>query len=219
MKPDLEFIILSSLTIIAFIVNIKYGILMLLFFILTYTCSFYLTTQGVIFDVKNLEVFFYYKPYEEQNSYKNVFTKLKEFSNIERKFKGKKIEPAGYFLDDPVTLKKKKKEKIVKAFIGFISEIDLGKVEDFQRKKITESVVAGNYNSFFSLKRSFIFINKLIVGNVLQKLFCRLYNPGWKEKTVTKSRNIYKKKTSCFVVLEDYNVNLYLPVEESFEFN
>lgn len=238
MKPDLEMYVLTGLTALAYFIAFKYGLGMTIFVIIVYTFSFFLTSQGVCYDlVKMNDCKFYYKEYKQETSYSEVYSKLKDYYSLRKKLDfGNRFLPCGIFYNNPA----KSKGKICKAAIGLIENPEYKKTitdnnkdkekklfakaeeqlikEGFTKKLFDDiELVWGWYTSFFSLIESFIFITKFIIGVTVQKYFSRVFFLKWKEKTVNKAKTFYSKKAVCMVTISDHTVNFYIPVENEGE--
>ena len=232
-----EAIILFLFACLGFYIKIKYGIIIISFWLISLLFNFFFTTFGMsIFleEMPECELFYISK----KSDYNTLYPYLNEFKIIQKKFKLPSIyKPFGIFYDNP-TKNKNKLDKL-KNVIGIIKinqdekkeekkEIKFND-EEFKKymksqnyKSITLSKckgVFGEYEAIAGIIIVFIFIAKIYIKNVNQKFFTRLYNPQWKDAKIKNARRNYNKKCGVLEIFENNKIQLFIPIENDKYFN
>ena len=234
-----EPIILFSIACLGFYIRIKYGIIIIAFWIISLLSNFFLTTFGISITLKEIpesEVFYISK----KGDYETLYSNMKKFHTIRKKFKLPSIyKPFGIFYDNPQ--KNKNKLDKLKSVIGIISIKDIDENENKNEKKIEYNDqefkkymksqnfksmnlpkckgIYGDYETIFSIIYNFIFIIRIYVRNINQKFFTRLYNPEWKDANIKNARRNYNKKCGVLEIFESKKLNLFIPTEKEKNFN
>lgn len=226
MKPDTEFFILLSVTILAFIIKTSYGLFMLSIMFLVYACNFFFTTYGLYTSTKIMEnKIYYFKSIKTKENYNEIYSQLSEYYEIVRlmNLDKSKFIPCGIFFDDP-NQKEKKESKPLHCCYGILFDKENQTIDiDNELKKRKFSLyefrnlelVQGYYSSFFALNGSFIWLTKIITEMSMSKFFARVFNIKWKDKSARGCKKVYKKYHTTIVTLEEYQSNFYLPVDEN----
>ena len=101
-----EAIILFLLTSLAFYIKIKYGIILISFWLISTLFNFFLTTFGMDINLEDFpesEIFYISK----KGNYDNLYSNLSTFHSIQKKFNLPSIyKPFGVFYDNPNKNKK-----------------------------------------------------------------------------------------------------------------
>ena len=232
-----EAIILFLFACLGFYIKIKYGIIIISFWLISLLFNFFFTTFGMsIFleEMPECELFYISK----KSDYNTLYPYLNELKNIQKKFKlPNTYKPFGIFYDNP-TKNKNKLDKL-KSVIGIIKinqdekkeekkEIKFND-EEFKKymksqnyKSITLSKckgVFGEYEAIVGIIIVFIFIAKIYIKNINQKFFTRLYNPQWKDAKIKNARRNYNKKCGVLEIFENNKIQLFIPIENDKYFN
>ena len=230
-----EAIILILISGLAFYIKIKYGIILLSFWLLSTLFNFFLTTFGMNINLGEMpesEIFYISK----KENYDNLYSNLSTFHTIQKRFNLPDIyKPFGVFYDNPN--KNKNKLDKLKSIIGIIiytdkeSEKEKEKFDDKEFKKYMKEQsfksitlpkckgIIGEYESFASIKNSFIWIAKIYIGNINQKFFTRLYNPEWKDANIKNAKRNYNKKCGVLEIFDHKKMNIFIPTENDKIFN
>jgi hypothetical protein len=227
-----EAIILFLITGLAFYIKIKYGIILLSFWLLS---NFFLTTFGMNINLEEMpesEIFYIAK----KGNYENFYSNLSTFHTIQKKFNLPSIyKPFGVFYDNPY--KNKNKLDKMKSIIGIIMHTDKEKEKEkekfddkefkkYMKEQKFKSItipkckgIIGEYESLVSIKNSFIWIAKIYIGNINQKFFTRLYNPEWKDANIKNAKRNYNKKCGVLEIFDHKKMNIFIPIENDKIFN
>jgi hypothetical protein len=230
-----EAIILILIAGLAFYIKIKYGIILLSFWLLSTLLNFFLTTFGMNINLEEMpesEIFYISK----KGNYDNLYSNLSIFHTIQKKFNLPNIyKPFGVFYDNPY--KNKNKLDKLKSIIGIIMYTDKEnqkekeKFDDKEFKKYMKEQkfksitlpkckgIIGEYESFASIKNSFLWIAKIYIGNINQKFFTRLYNPEWKDANIKNAKRNYNKKCGILEIFDHKKMNIFIPIENDKIFN
>lgn len=224
MKPDIEFYILFSITILAMVIKTSYGIIMICLMFFVYATNFFFTTYGLYTDTKLMEnKVLFYKTKKTKENYSEAYSNLSEYYNIIKTLNldNNKYLPCGVFFDDP-SIKDKNNSKLLRYCYGLLLDrINYSKDLDSKLKEKgflkwefnSINFVHGYYTSFFSLNGSFIWITKIISEMSMNKFFSRVFNVKWKDKNARGCKKIYQKHHITVITYEDHQSNFYLPVE------
>ena len=172
--------------------------------------NFFFTTFGmnvILEDFPESDLFYISK----KCNYNDLYQNLKEFHNIQKKFRlPHTYKPFGIFYDNPA--KNKNKLDKLRSIIGIIKKRDDEKIENKKKEKefndeefkkymktnnykyITLSkckCIIGEYDIVLSIMNWFIFIAKIYIKNINQKFFTRIYNPEWKDSNIKNARRNY----------------------------
>jgi hypothetical protein len=235
-----EAIILILITSLGFYIKIKYGIIIISFWLISILFNFFFTTFGMNVMLEEFpECEFFY--ISKKGDYNILYQYLKEFHIIQKKFKlPYTYKPFGIFYDNPS--KNKNKLDKLKSVIGIIKERQDEKNhekkevkelkfndEEFKKymktknyKSITLSKckgIIGEYETIISLMNSFIFIAKIFIKNINQKFFTRIYNPEWKDSNIKNARRNYNKKCGVLEIFGNKNMILFIPTVDDKYFN
>ena len=231
-----EPIILLSIACLGFYIKIKYGIIIIAFWLISLLFNFFLTTFGIFITVKEIpesEVFYISK----KENYENLYTHMKEFHTIKKKFKLPCIyKPFGIFYDNPS--KNKNKLDKLRSVIGIISirddenenekkiEYDDKEFKKYMKSQNFKSInlpkckgIFGEYDCTLSIINNIIFIIRIYVRNINQKFFTRLYNPEWKDANIKNARRNYNKKCGVLEIFGNENMTLFIPTVDDKYFN
>ena len=228
-----ETLFLLFITCLGFYIKIKYGILILSFWIFSILFNFFFTTFGIYFHMdenNKCEIIYISK----KADYNDLYSYLSEFYNIKKKFKLPDIyKPFGIFYDNP--LKNKNKLDKMRSLIGIIKYdndeeenkkfdekefIEYMKTNDYKIKNLDKCKgIICEYESAFKIIFNFIFISKLYIKNVNQKFFTRLYNPEWKDSNIKNARRNYNKKCGILEVYDKYKMLIFIPTVNDKYFN
>ena len=235
MEINYEAIILFLITGLAFYIKIKYGIILLSFWLISTLFNFFFTTFGMNINLEEMpqsEIFYISK----KGDYDNLYSNLSAFHTIQKKFNLPSIyKPFGIFYDNPY--KNKNKLDKMKSIIGIIlhedkeSEKEKEKFDDkefknYMKEQRFKSItipkskgIIGEYESFVSIKNSFIWIAKIYIGNINQKFFTRLYNPEWKDANIKNAKRNYNKKCGVLEIFDHKKMNIFIPTENDKIYN
>ena len=232
-----EVIILLSIACLGFYIKIKYGIIIISFWLISLLFNFFFTTFGMniyLEEMPECELFYISK----KTDYNTLYPYLNEFKNIQKKFKlPSTYKPFGIFYDNPI--KNKNKLDKLKSVIGIVKinqdekneekkEIKFND-EEFKKymksqnyKTITLSKckgVFGEYEAITGIIIVFIFISKIYIKNINQKFFTRLYNPQLKDAKIKNARRNFNIKCGVLEFFENNNIQLFIPIENDKYFN
>ena len=233
---NIEVILLFTLSCIGLYVKIKYGLIIIAFWLISLISNFFLTTFGMMITVKEIpesEIFYISK----KSNYENLYPYLKEFRTIKKKFNLPCIyKPFGIFYDNPA--KNQNKLDQLRCVIGIIAikdnenenekkiEYDDKKFKEYMKSQNFKSInlpkckgIFGEYESILSIINSFLFIAKLYIRNINQKFFTRLYNPEWKNTYIKNARRNYNKKYGILEIMDNKKMNIFIPTEKEKHFN
>ena len=233
-----EVIILLSIACLGFYIKIKYGIIIISFWLISILFNFFFTTFGmnvILEDFPESDLFYISK----KCNYNDLYQYLKEFYIIQKKFKlPYEYKPFGIFYDNPA--KNKNKLDKLRSIIGIIKKRDEDKTdnkkkekefndEEFKKymksnsyKSITLSkckCIIGEYDILLSIINWFIFIAKIYIKNINQKFFTRIYNPEWKDSNIKNARRNYNKKCGVLEIFGNEKIELFIPTENDKNFN
>ena len=230
-----ETIFLILFASLGFYIKIKYGIVIISFWLISIIFNFFLTTWGIYMNIEennNCELIFISK----QSDYNNLYPYLNEFYKIKKKFKLPEIyKPFGIFYDNPQ--KNKNKLDKMRSILGIIKynkdNDELKKLkfndEEFKNymkkqnyKNIFLSKCKGiicEYESSFRIIHNFSFISKIYIKNITQKFFTRLFNPEWKDSNIKNARRNYNKKCGILEIYEKYKMRIFIPTVNDKYFN
>lgn len=223
---DYELIILLFISFLCFYIKITYGIIFTIFWITVSLFGFFLSSNGIYFNLENLdksEIF-----YESfQGNYESLYQKLSTFHSIKRKFKLPNcFKPFGIFYDNPCHTKENKDRAVIGILLNLNEKDEFYKEyndKDFREymkdNKYKNSKVEKTkcllccYDSLFSVMNSFVFIAKIYIKMVNLKFFTRLYNPRWRESQIRVARKKYKKKCGVFEIYDHKKMKFFIPLE------
>ena len=233
-----EDIILFLITILGFYIKIKYGILILSFWLISLLFNFFFMTIGIdisLNEISKSEIFYISKKMD----YNSLYQYLKEFHIIKKKFDLPFLyKPFGIFYDNPE--KNKNKLDKLKSIIGILkfrteekneekNKNNSLKEEEFKKymkSKNFKSIllpkckgIIGEYKSLASIMNSFIFIAKIYIKNINQKFFTRIYNSQWKDSNIKIARRNYNKKCGVLEIFDHKNMKIFIPTENDKIFN
>ena len=233
-----EAIILLLIAGLGFYIKIKYGIIIVSFWLISILFNFFFTTFGMnvmLEEFPESDLFYISK----KGNYEDLYQYLKEFHIIQKKFKlPYTYKPFGIFYDNPA--KNKNKLDKLKSIIGIIKKRDDEKIENKKKEKefnneefkkymksnnyksITLSkckCIIGDYDLIISLMNCFIFIAKIFIKNINQKFFTRLYNVEWKDSNIKIARRNYNKKCGVLEIFGNEKMELFIPIENDKNFN
>ena len=233
-----EVIILLSIACLGFYIKIKYGIIIISFWLMSILFNFFFTTFGmnvILEDFPESDLFYISK----KCNYNDLYQYLKEFHIIRKKFKLPcTYKPFGIFYDNPA--KNKNKLDKLRSIIGIIKKRDDEKIENKKKEKeindeefknymktnnykyITLSkckCIIGEYDIVLSIMNWFIFIAKIYIKNINQKFFTRIYNPEWKDSNIKNARRNYNKKCGVLEIFDNDKIELFIPTENDKNFN
>ena len=244
-----ESIILFSVACLGFYIRIKYGLIIVIFWIISLLFNFFFTTVGINLSLNELndsEIYYIAK----KGNYNNLYPYLKEFKEIKQKFQlPSTYKPFGIFYDNP--MKNKNKLDKLRSVIGIINHTSFDeeknddknktiqekkkiKKEDFNAnefKKYMKSKyyknitlpkckgILGEYETFLHFMAGFLFIANIFINNINQKYFTRLYNPEWKDVNIKNARRHYNKKCGVLEILEIKKIQLFIPTDNEKGFN
>ena len=233
-----EAIILLLIAGLGFYIKIKYGIIIVSFWLISILFNFFFTTFGmnvILEEFPESDLFYISK----KGNYDDLYQYLKEFHIIQKKFKlPYTYKPFGIFYDNPA--KNKNKLDKLKSIIGIIKKRDDEKIENKKKEKefnneefkkymksnnyksITLSkckCIIGDYDLIISLMNCFIFIAKIFIKNINQKFFTRLYNVEWKDSNIKIARRNYNKKCGVLEIFGNEKMELFIPIENDKNFN
>ena len=233
-----EAIILLLIAGLGFYIKIKYGIIIVSFWLISILFNFFFTTFGMnvmLEEFPESDLFYISK----KGNYEDLYQYLKEFHIIQKKFKlPYTYKPFGIFYDNPA--KNKNKLDKLKSIIGIIKKRDDEKIENKKKEKefhdeefkkymksnnyksITLSkckCIIGDYDLVISLMNCFIFIAKIFIKNINQKFFTRLYNVEWKDSNIKIARRNYNKKCGVLEIFGNEKMELFIPIENDKNFN
>ena len=233
-----EVIILLSIACLGFYIKIKYGIIIISFWLMSILFNFFFTTFGmnvILEDFPESDLFYISK----KCNYNDLYQNLKEFHNIQKKFRlPPTYKPFGIFYDNPA--KNKNKLDKLRSIIGIIKKRDDEKIENKKKEKefndeefkkymktnnykyITLSkckCIIGEYDIVLSIMNWFIFIAKIYIKNINQKFFTRIYNPEWKDSNIKNARRNYNKKCGVLEIFDNDKIELFIPTENDKNFN
>ena len=220
---------------LAFYIKIKYGIVIITFWLISLIFNFFFTTFGMDVNLEEIpesEIFYISK----KSNYDNLYQNLNIFHNIQKKFKlPYTYKPFGIFYDNPA--KNKNKLDKLKSLIGIIKykndqkENDKEKYNDEEFKKYMKSQnyksitipkckgIFGEYESLISIMNSFVFLAKIYIKNINQKFFTRIYNPEWKDANIKNARRNYNKKCGVLEIFDHKKMIIFIPTEDDRIYN
>jgi len=233
-----EVIILLSIACLGFYIKIKYGIIIISFWLISILFNFFFTTFGmnvILEDFPESDLFYISK----KCNYNDLYQYLKEFYIIQKKFKlPYEYKPFGIFYDNPA--KNKNKLDKLRSIIGIIKKREEEKIENKKKEKefndeefkkymksnnyksITLSkckCIIGEYDIVLRIMNWFIFIAKIYIKNINQKFFTRIYNPEWKDSNIKNARRNYNKKCGVLEIFGNEKIELFIPTENDKNFN
>ena len=229
-----EAIILLLLSCLGFYIKIKYGVIIVSFWLLSILFNFFFTTFGMNIFLEELpecQLFYISK----KTNYNNLYENIQLFHTIQKKFKlPHTYKPFGIFYDNPE--KNKNKLDKLKSVLGIIKiknkdKEDKKEFNDDEFKKYMKSQnyknitlskckgVFGEYESILGIILIFVFIAKIYIKNINQKFFTRLYNPQWKDSNIKNARRNYNKKCGVLEIFENKNIQLFIPTGDDKYFN
>jgi len=233
-----EVLILLSIACLGFYTKIKYGIIIISFWLMSILFNFFFTTFGmnvILEDFPESDLFYISK----KCNYNDLYQYLKEFYIIQKKFKlPYEYKPFGIFYDNPA--KNKNKLDKLRSIIGIIKKREEEKIENKKKEKeindeefkkymksnnyksITLSkckCIIGEYDILLSIINWFIFIAKIYIKNINQKFFTRIYNPEWKDSNIKNARRNYNKKCGVLEIFGNEKIELFIPTENDKNFN
>ena len=233
-----EAIILLLISSLGFYIKIKYGIIIISFWLISLLFNFFFTTFGIdiyLQEIEESEIFYISKKID----YNKLYEYLKEFHLIQKKFKlPYSYKPFGIFYDNPE--KNKNKLDKLKSIIGILRFKTEEKIErkndqnsfnDEEFKKYMKSKnfksillpkckgIIGEYESLVSVMNSFVFLAKIYIKNINQKFFTRIYNSQWKDSNIKRVRKNYNKKCGVLEIFEHKNTKIFIPIENEKIFN
>ena len=142
-----EAIILILITGLAFYIKIKYGIILLSFWLLSTLFNFFLTTFGMNINLEEMpesEIFYISK----KGNYDNLYSNLSTFHTIQKKFNLPNIyKPFGVFYDNPY--KNKNKLDKMKSIIGIIMYTDKENEKEKEKEKFDDKEFKETFKSPF----------------------------------------------------------------------
>ena len=128
-----EAVILLLIACLGFYIKIKYGIIIVSFWLISILFNFFFTTFGmnvILEEFPESDLFYISK----KGNYDDLYQYLKEFHIIQKKFKLPYIyKPFGIFYDNPA--KNKNKLDKLKSIIGIIKKRDEEKIENKKKRK------------------------------------------------------------------------------------
>ena len=230
-----ETIFLILFAAFGFYIKIKYGLIIVGFWLTSVLFNFFLTTWGIYMNVEeNEECELIY--ISKKSDYNDLYPCLNDFYKIKKKFKLPDIyKPFGVFYDNP--LKNKNKLDKMRSVIGIIKydkdEEELKKIkfndEEFKKymKEQNYKIISlrkskgiiCQYDTSFRLLHNFRFISKIYIKNITQKFFTRLFNPEWKDSNVKVARKNYNKKCGILEIYEKYKMTIFIPTVNDKYFN
>jgi hypothetical protein len=224
----IEFTVYFLLFIFLLYTNTKYAVYFGVFILGLNLFSFFCTSQGIELDfevVKESEVV--YKEYT--GDYQKVYEKLSEFHIMKELFKlNEYYQPFGIFYDNPQKVDDVYKSRAV---CGIIREKESEKSPNHKemleflfkngyklRSLPQAECLKGIYESWFSLKYSYLFIARVIIRIVNCKFFSRMFMPKWKINKIKVARKNYKKKYGVLEIIRSYEIDFFIPVERENQF-
>ena len=233
MNYETIFIILFAS--LGFYIKIKYGIVIILFWLISTLFNFFFTTWGIYMNVEtndNCELIFISK----QSDYNNLYPYLNEFYKIQKKFNLPELyKPFGIFYDNPQ--KNKNKLDKMRSILGIIKydkdndelkklKFDEEKFKNYMKEQDYKIIslakckgIICEYESSFRIIHNFSFITKIYIKNITQKFFTRLFNPEWKDSNIKKARRNYNKKCGILQIYEKYKIKIFIPTIDDKYFN
>ena len=232
-----EAIILILLTILGFYIKIKYGVIIISFWLISILFNFFFTTFGMnvtLEEIPESEIFYISK----KSDYNKLYPCLKEYYSIRKKFNlPNSFKPFGIFYDNPS--KNKNKLDKMKSVVGIITNKDEEKMwgkynknfnyEEFKKYMKSNNYksiiinkskgILGEYESIASLMISFIFIARIYIKNINQKFFTRIYKPEWKDANIKNARRNYNKKCGILEIFSSGKITLFIPTQDDKLFN
>ena len=233
MNYETIFIILFAS--LGFYIKIKYGIVIILFWLISTLFNFFFTTWGIYMNVEtndNCELIFISK----QSDYNNLYQYFNEFYKIKKKFNLPEIYKSfGIFYDNPQ--KNKNKLDKMRSILGIIKydkdndelkklKFDDEKFKNYMKEQNYKIIsltkckgIICEYDSTFRIIHNFSFITKIYIKNITQKFFTRLFNPEWKDSNIKKARRNYNKKCGILQIYEKYKIKIFIPTIDDKYFN
>ena len=230
-----ETIFLILFASLGFYIKIKYGIVIILFWLISSLFNFFCTTWGIYMNIEtndNCELIFISK----QSDYNNLYQYLNEFYKIQKKFNLPKLyKPFGIFYDNPQ--KNKNKLDKMRSILGIIKydkdndelkklKFDDEKFKNYMKEQDYKIIslakckgIICEYESSFRIIHNFSFITKIYIKNITQKFFTRLFNPEWKDSNIKKARRNYNKKCGILQIYEKYKIKIFIPTVDDKYFN
>ena len=230
-----ETIFLILFAAFGFYIKIKYGLIIIGFWLFSVLFNFFLTTWGIYMNVEeNEECELIY--ISKKSDYNDLYPCFNDFYKIKKKFKLPDIyKPFGIFYDNP--LKNKNKLDKMRSVIGIIKydkdeeELKGVKFNDEEFKKYMKEQnykiislrkskgIICEYDTSFRLLHNFGFISKIYIKNITQKFFTRLFNPEWKDSNVKVARKNYNKKCGILEIYDKYKMTIFIPTVNDKYFN
>ena len=230
-----ETIFLILFASLGFYIKIKYGIVIVLFWLISSLFNFFCTTWGIYMNIEtndNCELIFISK----QSDYNNLYQNLNEFYKIQKKFNLPELyKPFGIFYDNPQ--KNKNKLDKMRSILGIIKydkdndelkklKFDKEKFKNYMKEQDYKIIslakckgIICEYESSFRIIHNFSFITKIYIKNITQKFFTRLFNPEWKDSNIKKARRNYNKKCGILEIYEKYKIKIFIPTVDDKYFN